>query len=50
MVNCEQACKTMVQTYALTGCGKVIKGSKVRYSWEASSCSGGISKEEYTCA
>ncbi|UJR12312.1 hypothetical protein I4U23_016489 [Adineta vaga] len=50
MTNCEQACKTMVETYAKTGCGKVIKGSKVKYSWEASSCSNGISSIEYTCA
>ncbi|CAF0737954.1 unnamed protein product [Adineta ricciae] len=50
MVNCEQACKSMVESYARTGCGKVIKGSKVKYSWEASSCSKGVSKVEYTCA
>jgi len=50
MVNCEQACKTMVESYARGGCGKVVKGSKVKYSWEASSCSSGISNLEYTCA
>ncbi|CAF2576551.1 unnamed protein product [Rotaria sp. Silwood2] len=50
MTNCEKACKSLVETYALTGCGKVIKGSKVKYSWEASSCSNGISNDEYTCA
>ncbi|CAF2632287.1 unnamed protein product [Rotaria sp. Silwood2] len=50
MVKCEEACKAMVQSYALTGCGKVIKGSKVKYSWDASSCSDGVSKVEYTCA
>jgi len=50
MVNCEQACKSMVESYALTGCGKTIKGSKVKYSWDAGSCSSGISNVEYTCA
>ncbi|CAF1567296.1 unnamed protein product [Rotaria magnacalcarata] len=50
MTNCEQACKTMVESYANTGCGKVIKGSKVKYSWEASTCSSGVSSVEYTCA
>jgi hypothetical protein len=50
MVNCEQACKSMVESYTQTGCGKVVKGSKVKYSWEASSCSSGISNGEYTCA
>ncbi len=50
MTNCEQACKTMVENYALTGCGKTIKGSKVKYSWEASSCSSGIGSGEYICA
>ena len=50
MISCEQACKTMVEAYAKGGCGKVIKGSKVKYSWEASSCSSGISSIEYTCA
>jgi len=50
MTNCEKACATMVENYALTGCGKVVKGSKVKYSWEASSCSKGISSLEYTCA
>ena len=50
MTNCEQACKTMVESYAKTGCGKVIKGSKVKYSWDASTCSSGVSSVEYTCA
>jgi hypothetical protein len=50
MTNCEQACKTMVENYARTGCGKTIKGSKVKYSWEASSCSSGIGSGEYICA
>ncbi|UJR14184.1 hypothetical protein I4U23_001179 [Adineta vaga] len=50
MVNCEEACRSMVESYARTGCGKVIKGSKVKYSWDASSCSSGVSKLEYTCA
>lgn len=50
MVNCEQACKSLVQSYAQTGCGKIPKGSKVKYSWKASSCSGGISNVEYVCA
>ncbi|CAF1058357.1 unnamed protein product [Adineta ricciae] len=50
MINCEQACKTMVETYARTGCGKTVKGSKVKYSWKASSCSSGVSTVEYTCA
>jgi len=40
----------MVENYARTGCGTVVKGSKVKYSWEASSCSSGISDLEYTCA
>ena len=43
MINCEQACKALVQSYAQTGCGKIVKGSKVKYSWEASSCSSGLS-------
>ncbi|CAF0768570.1 unnamed protein product [Adineta steineri] len=50
MVNCEQVCGTMVENYARTGCGKVIKGSKVKYSWKASSCSSGTSNIEYTCS
>ncbi|CAF3590692.1 unnamed protein product [Rotaria sp. Silwood1] len=50
MVNCEQACKALVESYALTGCGKVLKGSKVKYAWDASSCSSGISNDELTCA
>ncbi|CAF1433814.1 unnamed protein product [Adineta steineri] len=50
MVNCEKACKAMIESYSLTGCGKVIKGSKVKYSWDAGSCSEGISTVEYTCA
>ncbi|UJR08384.1 hypothetical protein I4U23_012655 [Adineta vaga] len=50
MINCEQACKTMVESYARTGCGKGIQGSKVKYSWKASSCSSGVSNVEYTCA
>ncbi|CAF1053498.1 unnamed protein product [Adineta steineri] len=50
MVNCEQACASAVQSYATTGCGKVTKGSKVKYSWDASSCSGGIGQSELECA
>ena len=50
MTHCEQACQVLVQSYAQTGCGKIIKGSKVKYSWEASSCSSGLSNTEYTCA
>ncbi len=50
MVKCEEACKSMVENYSKTGCGNVIKGSKVKYSWEASSCSSGVSTAEYICA
>jgi hypothetical protein len=50
MTSCEQSCKSMVESYARGGCGNVIKGSKVKYSWEASSCSSGVSNIEYTCA
>ena len=50
MTNCEAACKAMVQTYAMTGCGKLTKGSKIKYSYEASSCNGGYGAEIYTCA
>jgi hypothetical protein len=50
MQSCEQSCKTMVESYARGGCGKTIKGSKVKYSWEGSSCTSGVSQIEYTCA
>ncbi|CAF0747686.1 unnamed protein product [Rotaria sp. Silwood1] len=50
MTSCEQSCKTMVENYAKTGCGAVTKGTKVKYSFKASSCSKGISQEEHTCA
>ncbi|CAF1444966.1 unnamed protein product [Adineta ricciae] len=50
MANCEQACKSAVESYANTGCGKTIKGSKVKYAWDAGSCSSGTSSTEYTCA
>ncbi|CAF1315504.1 unnamed protein product [Rotaria sordida] len=50
MVNCEQACKALVESYALTGCGKLTKNTKVKYAWEANKCSSGLSKNELTCA
>ncbi len=50
MINCESACKIMVENYANTGCGKVIKGSKVKHSYEASNCGSGYGANVYTCA
>ena len=50
MTNCEQACRSAVENYAKGGCGKVTKGSKVKYSWEASTCSSGIGQATFTCA
>ncbi|CAF1398650.1 unnamed protein product, partial [Didymodactylos carnosus] len=50
MTNCEGVCKRMVQDYATSGCGKVVKGSIVKHKWEASNCGEGISKEDYKCA
>ncbi|CAF2632011.1 unnamed protein product [Rotaria sp. Silwood2] len=48
--NCEQACKLLMQAYTITGCGTVIKDSKVKYTWDAGSCSSGMSNEEFSCA
>jgi hypothetical protein len=50
MTTCEEACRSAVENYAKGGCGKVVKGSIVKYSWEASSCSSGIGDGQYTCA
>ncbi|CAF1309410.1 unnamed protein product [Rotaria sordida] len=50
MKNCEQACKLMMQAYTITGCGKVVRDSKVKYTWDASSCSSGMNKEEFSCS
>ena len=50
MVNCEEACRSAVEMYAKTGCGKTLSGSKVKYSWDAGSCTSGISTAEYICA
>ncbi|CAF1080483.1 unnamed protein product [Didymodactylos carnosus] len=50
VVNCQAACKRIVQDYAESGCGKVVKGSIVKHKWDAGNCGGGISSEEYTCA
>ena len=50
MTNCEAACRSMVENYVATGCGKVTKGSKIKYSFKASSCASGIGTEVYTCA
>jgi hypothetical protein len=50
MTNCQSACRTMVESYANTGCGKVTKGSKVKFSYEASSCNSGIGSEVFQCA
>lgn len=50
MTNCESSCRAMVENYAKTGCGKVTKGSKIKYSFEASNCAKGLSTSEYICA
>ena len=50
MTNCEQACRTTVQNYAKSGCGSVVKGSKVKHAWDAGSCTSGIGTEEFICA
>ncbi|CAF2710548.1 unnamed protein product [Rotaria sp. Silwood2] len=50
MKNCEQACKLLMQAYTITGCGKVVKDSKVKYTWDAGSCSSGMSNEDFSCA
>ena len=50
MTGCEEACRSQVESYAKTGCGNVISGSKVKYAWDGSSCTSGVSTVEYTCA
>lgn len=50
MKNCEKACQLISQAYTLTGCGKIVKESKVKYAWEASSCSSGLSNEDFSCS
>ncbi|CAM4784901.1 unnamed protein product [Rotaria magnacalcarata] len=50
MINCEKACQDMVQNYANTGCGKIIKGSKTLHKYNAGGCGKGVGKQVFTCA
>ena len=50
VVNCEESCKAVVADYARTGCGKLLKGSKVKYMYDASDCKSGYGSEVFTCA
>jgi hypothetical protein len=40
----------MIESYAQTGCKKVVKGRKVKYSWETNSRSSDFSNVKHTCA
>lgn len=50
MTNCETACKALVDSYAKTGCGKLVKGTNIRYKFEAEGCRKGQSTEKYVCS
>jgi len=49
MVNCEKACADQVKNYALTGCGKTLKGSKTVYKFDAGGCWKGVGREVLVC-
>lgn len=48
--NCKAFCQSTVESYAKSGCGLVVKGSKVMYLYEASTCDSGYGSEVYNCA